>query len=89
MRKLFISLIIGLSLCLSSCGLAEKFYEDANYESITNEKGDIKLYSGGELIRELKDVKIIYSDSNSFAMWIKLSNGEIYYWQGEALMHMN
>ena len=82
--KLFIALIIGMCLTLPSCGQVEKIYENSNYESITNERGDLELYSGGKLIKTLKNGKIIYSDSDSFAMWIKLNDGSKVYWQGEA-----
>ncbi len=84
MKKLF-CLIIVLFL-FSGCGFIEKFYEGANYESLTNERGTIECYSGGVLVATHKNAKIIYSDSDAFSLWIKTSSGNKIYWQGEALI---
>jgi len=73
---------------IMSCGYAEKAYDRGNYESLTNERGDIELYSGGELIKSYKNVKILYSSSDTFAMWFKTSDGEKIYWQGEAFIDL-
>lgn len=84
MKKLF---VVGLMVCMMfvmSCGWAERVYDRGNYESITNERGDIELYSGGELVDTYKNIKVIYSSSDSFALWFKTDDGAKIYWQGEA-----
>lgn len=75
--------VLALAFMMSGCGLVEKFYEDTNYESLTNERGDITLYSGGKLLKTYPNCKIIYSDSNSTAIWFKTKEGERRYWQGD------
>ena len=82
MRKLFF--IVLMILFLSGCGVFEKLFDQANYESLSNEIGTVEMYCGGKLIYTYCDVEILYSDSDSVALWLKLNNGDIVYWQGEA-----
>ncbi len=88
MKRSYFILVLVFCFYFTGCGRYEKMYDDQNYESLTNEKGNIELYSGGKLITSFTDAKIIYSDSNSFALWIKTSDGDTIYWQGEALIRM-
>lgn len=87
-KSVIMGMIVGMMVMFMGCGTIERVYDSENYESITNEKGYIELYSGGQKIKSLHNAKIIYSDSNSFAMWIKLDNGKTVYWQGEAYMEI-
>ena len=73
---------------LFSCGDVERAFDQANYESLTNEHGDMEFYSGGELVKSYKNAKVIYSSSDSFALWIKTEDGKKVYWQGEALINV-
>ena len=73
---------------LAGCGLIEKAYDKSNYESLTNERGNILMYSGGKCIGNYKNIKIIYSDSNSFALWFETKEGKMIYWQGEAVIKL-
>ena len=82
---LVVLLLVGL---LAGCGLFEKAYDRSNYESITNETGDLYLYSGGVLIKTYEDVKILYSNADSFAIFFKTKDGDERYWQGEAEFDM-
>ena len=68
MKNLMIMMVVVM--LLTSCGLFEKFYDDANYESLTNEQGLIKVYSGGAVVDSFPDATILYSDASSQAMWI-------------------
>ena len=87
-KSIFIVFVIITCCSLYSCGTVEKMYDQGNYESLTNEKGIIELYSGGKLIRTLSG-KVVYSSSDSLAMYIQLNTGERVYWQGEAFMKIN
>lgn len=76
-------------LCaLSSCGSLEKAYDSENYESLTNETGDIYVLSGGKVMYEYKNAKIIYSSSDTQAMWIKCNKNE-YYLQGDLVIKLH
>jgi hypothetical protein len=81
MKKLFIFIVL---LFLMSCGGLESMYDEANYESLVNDYGDLYLYSGGVLIQQFNSVKIIYTSSDTIAIYFK-HEGNIKYWQGEAL----
>ena len=87
-KSIFIIFVIITCCSLYSCGTIEKMYDQGNYESLTNEKGIIELYSGGKLVRTLVG-KVVYSSSDSLAMYIQLNTGEHVYWQGEAFMKIN
>jgi len=79
--------VIGLMFCLMfvmSCGWSEKAYDRGNYENLTYERGDITLYSGGEVIDTYKNIKVIHSSSDTFALWFTTKDGGKIYWQGEA-----
>ena len=88
--KKYISILLIVIFCFSfiGCGSMEKIYDEENYESLTNENGDIGLYSGGRLINRFDNVKILYSSSDSFALWFITKDGKKIYWQGEALIHL-
>ena len=75
--------LLALIFMISGCGLIERGYENANYESLTNEKGTIELYSGGVLLKTYVDAKIIYSSSDSMGLWFETKDGKNKYWQGE------
>ena len=77
--------IVILALFLLSCGQLEREYDKLNYESLTNETGDIFLYSGGVLVGKYRDAKIVYSDSDSRSIWFK-HKGKKYYFQGDCLI---
>lgn len=81
-------MICMMGFMFMGCGTAERMYDSENYESITNERGYIELYSGGVKLKSFHNAKVIYSDSNSFAMWIELDNGKTVYWQGESYMEI-
>ena len=49
MKKLMTCVV--LALVLSGCGFVEMWYDSSNYESITNERGTIELYSGGVVVK--------------------------------------
>lgn len=79
--------LAGIILTTSSCGGCERKYDSWNYESITNEKGSLELYSGGKAVKKFDEVKIIYSDADSQAIMFE-SNGKTLYWQGDALIKL-
>jgi hypothetical protein len=72
----------------SGCGFVEAFYDNANYESITNERGDIYMISGGDTTAVYLDCKVKYADANSQAVWITDSEGEEHYVQGDLIFDM-
>ena len=80
MKTLFLIIIV---LLLSSCGVVESMYDEGNYESMVNETGFLELYSGGECVKRYDNVKIIYTSSDTTAIYFK-HNNEMKYWQGDA-----
>jgi len=86
MKRVLYQLFILSFLLLSGCGYIEQSCDESNYESLSNESGTIELYSGGMLLSKYENAKIIYSDSNSLAVWFKTSDGKTIYWQGEMKM---
>jgi len=84
--ELFIILIF-LCVTFSSCGIIENMYEGLNYESLTNEKGDIYVFSGGKVVRTYENSKVIYSSSDTEAMLIKC-NGKEHYLQGTIVIDL-
>jgi len=89
MKKLIVGIfMVMVMVVVISCGAAEKIYDRQNYESLTNEYGNIELYSGGVLVKEFKDVQILYSSSDTFALWVIKKNGKKFYWQGEAYVDL-
>jgi len=78
-RKLFILSF----LFLTSCGYIENSCDKSNYESLSNETGTIELYSGGVLIASYKNANIIYSNSDSDAIWFETETDSTIYWQGD------
>jgi len=88
MKKLLVALVVGAFL-FSGCGLLERGLDNSNYESLSNEKGDLKLYDGGELIATYPNSKIIYSSADTNAVFFEDENGNEKYWQGTMLMDIN
>ena len=90
-RSLQNSLVGGLAalvLMASGCGQMQKFKEqDLHYRTLTGKTGDVILYSGGELVGKYPDAKIIYSSSDTRAIWFRV-NGKDFYWQGDALIEL-
>ena len=85
MKKLLF--LLSVTLILSSCGFVENFYDGANYESLTNEVGDVYVLSGGKVMFTYKNAKILYSSSDTQAMWI-LYKGQKYYLQGDCVIEL-
>ena len=88
MNKLIILVLLFVTLFLFSCGKAEKLYDESNYESLTNETGKVEVFSGGKIIRTYENAKILYSSSDTQAMWIDVSGKEIYL-QGDCIITLN
>lgn len=77
------------SLSFMSCGDAELMYDNANYESMTNETGTITFYSGGIAVKTYRNAKIIYSATDSQALFICTSDGKKVYLQGDVVVDIN
>ena len=85
MRKYI--LIATLAACLGGCGVGEKIYDRANYESLTNERGNVEVLSGGKVVRTYNNVTILYSASDTQAMWIVVDGKQIYL-QGDCIIEI-
>lgn len=62
--------------------------ENLSYKTLTGQTGRLKLYSGGVLVAEYPEVKIIYSSSDTASLIFKTrvdGDARKLYWQGEAL----
>lgn len=70
-------------LFLTGCGSLEKGCEDANYETITNEEGNITLVSGGVEYAHYDYVDIVYSNSDSQSVLFRTKEGQKIFWQGD------
>lgn len=86
MKKLLI--IIAAAVFFTSCGQFERLYDMSNYESLTNEKGNIAFYSGGKLIKSYNNATVIYSDADSSAMFIETSEGKEVFLQGDVIIEL-
>ena len=78
-------MVLFILTITSSCGLLESFYDGANYESLTNETGTVYFYSGGKLVNTYPGATVIYSSSDTQAMWIEW-NDKDYYLQGDVII---
>ena len=72
----------------SSCGTIEQLYDKQNYESITNEKGNLYMISGGDTVATYLNCKIKYADANSQATWIETSDDKEVYIQGDVIFNL-
>lgn len=93
MRKTLRSVAIGVLIVLiltTGCGKWRKFKEqDLAYKTLTGKTGHIRLYAAGEMIADYLNAEILYSSSDSNALWIKTSENQQIYWQGDALIVLN
>ena len=69
----------------AGCGPLEQSYDQANYESITNETGNVQVYSGGRLVAEFPGAKVLYSSADSGSMFIQWQ-GKAFYIQSDCLV---
>ena len=81
---LFISMIF-----LIGCGTMEQAYDKQNYESLTNETGTVHVYSGGIEIATYENATVIYSSSDTQAMWIETKDGNTKYLQGDCIIDLD
>jgi len=77
-----------ITIFFSSCGNIEKAYDRQNYESITNEKGDLYMISGGDTVATYLNCKIKYADANSQTILIKTNDNKEIYIQGDVIFNM-
>jgi hypothetical protein len=85
MMKKTISVII-FAAALTGCGMFEKVYDESNYESLSNERGNVSLYSGGVLVAKYESAIIRYASADSEAVWLTDAKGNEIYWQGHMLL---
>jgi len=72
MNKLFIFFMVAiLATLITSCGTIEKAYEKQNFETITNDTGELTLWNGGKVMAYFSKIKVTYSASDSDAMYFK------------------
>lgn len=84
---LLILVLLLIAATAAGCGDLEKAYDSANYESLSNEYGDIEVYSGGRMIKNYVNVKILYSSSDTQALFIEQGNKKIYI-QGDCIINI-
>ncbi len=75
MKLTNIILYLLLAVVITGCGTCEKYYDDDNYESNTNEHGILTLWSGSRIMAIFSAATIIYSASDSEAMYFKDKKG--------------
>lgn len=85
MKKLII-IMIAVSL-LVSCGGFNKKRDEMSYISLTGRTVDLRVFSGGVLIEEYKNVEVEYSNSDSETLWINTPTGLVYI-QGEVIANI-
>lgn len=81
MKKLMIICAVVCVMAISGCGWLEGMYDNANYESLTNEKGKIEIFSGGEVLYSFPGAKVKYSSSDTDAVWFTTKDGRDVYAQ--------
>jgi len=80
-----IVLMIVVCVLVSGCGGMEKVYDNANYESLTNETGKVEIISGGKVVRTYESAEILYSSADTQALFINVGGNTIYV-QGDAII---
>ena len=81
--------ILLTTLALVSCGGLERQYDAANYESLTNETGTIHVYSGGKEVATYEYATVLYADSDSQCMWIRLPDDRRVYIKGDLILELD
>jgi hypothetical protein len=91
-RKLLRNAVIGsliILILVTGCGKWRKFKEqDLSYKSLIGRTGRIRLYAAGEIVADYPKAQILYSSSDSGALWLKINEKEIY-WQGDAFIELD
>jgi hypothetical protein len=79
------------TIMLTSCfgfGPAEATYDNLNYESITGEKGTVKVKFGDSTII-YEHAIIVYSEADVTTMLIKTTENKYIYIQGPAIVELD
>ncbi len=94
-KKTLIGGLAALALLPSITGCGDfqiTTEQNLDYRTLSGRAGDVTLYSGGKIIEEYDNAKIIYSSSDSRALWfsVKTFDGEKkeIFWQGDAKVEL-
>jgi hypothetical protein len=89
MKNLFnIFMVVLLATIMTGCGSCEKMYDKANYESLTNEPGELTLWSGGKVMAHFSNVEIVYSASDSDALYfVDIKGSDITRVSNDGVLH--
>jgi len=87
MVKKFFILLICVAM-LSGCGIVESWYDQANYESLTNESGTIEILSGGKVVYRYENAEVKYSSADTDAVWFETQDGHEKYAQPGLIIHL-
>lgn len=79
-------LIVMLLLSISGCGWWERKAEELSYRTPTGKTADVYYIQCGDTIEAYIGAKIIYSSSDSDALWIEDQNGNEHYLQGSVIL---
>jgi hypothetical protein len=91
LRNFALSGLVAITLATAtSCGWGQKILEqDLNYKTLVGRTGHVTFYLGnGDVEQDFPNARIIYSSSDSRCLWIK-SDGNEYYWQGDAKVKLD
>ena len=88
--KMFMIIVLAVMVggLTTGCGVVESWYDEANYESLTNETGDVEIMSGGKVMYKYENAKIKYSSSDTDAIWFTTADGHDKYVQPGVLVHL-
>jgi hypothetical protein len=75
MKTINVILVILLAVIMTGCGSCEKFFDKQNYESITNESGNLTLWNGGQVMAVFPEMTIVYSAADSDALYFQDKKG--------------
>lgn len=70
------------------CGPCERAYDKVNYESLTGERGTVRVVSGGQIVETYENATIVYSDSDSQTLWIETAGGNKIYISGDVIVEL-
>ena len=85
MKNFYYLFLLSFSSC--TCGDANKFFDEANYRSITREKGTVMTKIGDSLLI-YPGATILYSESNSSTLIILTKEKHKVYIQGPAVIDL-
>lgn len=83
MKRYFIlALILVMLVMTMSCSVFARVGTAFRYKTINGDKGSIELFSGGKVVKEFSNAKILYSDTDTNAIIFESGDDKYYFQEG-------